>query len=50
VLAVTIEQTYFNGDGYLVCARFKNNRAIYFNHPIDVQVGTQVKLALKKYQ
>lgn len=50
VLEVEVQQAYFNGDGYLVCANFKNNRTLYFNHPVDVQEGTKVKLALKKYQ
>lgn len=50
VLDVEVRQSYFCGDGYLICARFKNNREVYFNHPVEVQKGTQVKLALKKYQ
>lgn len=50
VLEVEIKHVYFNGDGYLICASFKNNRELYFNHPVAVQTGTKVKLALKKYQ
>ena len=50
VLEVEVLQSYFCGDGYLVWARFKNNRELYFHHPVEVQQGTKVKLALKKYQ
>lgn len=50
ILEVEVQHAYFNGDGYLVYAKFLNNREIYFNHPIDVEKGSFVKLALKKHQ
>lgn len=49
VLEVEVKKSYFNGDGYLVYGKFKNNRDVYFNHPVEVERGSMVKLALKKY-
>lgn len=50
ILEVEVEECYFKGDGYLLQARYKNNRIIYFSHPLRVKPGAKVKLALKKYQ
>jgi hypothetical protein len=50
VLEVEVEECYFKGDGYLLQAKYKNSRTIYFAHPLEIKPGANVKLALKKYQ
>ncbi|MHC5310295.1 ABC transporter ATP-binding protein [Myroides sp. LJL116] len=49
-LDVTIEDNYFKGDGYLVKCALTPERSICFDSPVYIQPGTQIKLALKKYQ
>lgn len=49
-LEVEVTDCYFKGDGYMIKSVFKNNRVVYFNHPIEVAVGATVKLAIKRYQ
>ncbi len=48
VLDVEIKDSYFKGDGYLVKAAYKQ-RALFFDHPLDLPKGTKVSLSLKKY-
>lgn len=50
VIEVVVEEAYFKGDGFMMKSIFKNNRVVYFNHPLAVAVGATVKLAIKKYQ
>lgn len=49
-LEVEVTDCYFKGDGYMIKSIFKNNRIVYFNHPVEVAVGATVKLAIKRYQ
>ena len=49
-LDVTIEDNYFKGDGYLVKCALTPERSICVDSPVYIEPGTQIKLALKKYQ
>ncbi|MBW3519541.1 ABC transporter ATP-binding protein [Flavobacterium sp. NKUCC04_CG] len=49
VLDVEVKECYFKGDGYLVKAAL-NRRAVFFDHPLELEKGLQLKLALKTYQ
>jgi len=48
-LEVEVKDSYFKGDGYLIKAAL-NKRALFFDHPLDIEKGKVVKLSLKKYQ
>lgn len=48
-LDVTVKECYFKGDGYLVKAAL-NKKAIFFDHPLELEKGLELKLVLKKYQ
>lgn len=48
VLEVEVKDSYFKGDGYMIKAAFRK-RALFFDHPFDIEAGTIVYLALKKF-
>lgn len=48
VLEVEVKDSYFKGDGYMIKAAFRK-RALFFDHPFDIEAGTIVHLALKKF-
>ncbi len=48
VLEVEVKDSYFKGDGYMIKAAFRK-RALFFDHPFDIETGTIVYLALKKF-
>lgn len=49
-IEVEVIDSYFKGDGYLIKSFFGNERVVFFDHPFDINKGTKIKLALKKFQ
>lgn len=49
-LEVEVKENYFKGDGYLIKCALTPERSICFDSPLYIEPGTQIKLALKKYQ
>lgn len=49
-IEVEVLDSYFKGDGYMIKTFFNEDRVVFFDHPFDIERGTKIKLALKKYQ
>ncbi|WP_267740521.1 ABC transporter ATP-binding protein [Myroides injenensis] len=49
-LEVTVKESFFQGNGYLVKCDYKDNRIIFFEHPLYIDPETVIKLALRKYE
>lgn len=49
-IEVEVLDSYFKGDGYMIKTFFNEDRVVFFDHPFDIEKGTKIKLALKKFQ
>ena len=49
-IEVEVLDAYFKGDGYMIKTFFNEDRVVFFDHPFDIEKGTKIKLALKKFQ
>ncbi|EHO13621.1 ABC transporter ATP-binding protein [Myroides odoratimimus] len=49
-IEVEVLESYFKGDGYMIKTFFNEDRVVFFDHPFDIEKGTKIKLALKKFQ
>ncbi|MDR0193657.1 MAG: ABC transporter ATP-binding protein [Myroides sp.] len=49
-IEVEVLDSYFKGDGYMIKTFFNEDRVVFFDHPFDIEKGSKIKLALKKFQ
>ncbi|MEK6493658.1 ABC transporter ATP-binding protein [Myroides odoratimimus] len=49
-IEVEVLDAYFKGDGYMIKTFFNEDRVVFFDHPFNIEKGTKIKLALKKFQ
>ncbi|MDM1376390.1 ABC transporter ATP-binding protein [Myroides marinus] len=49
-IEVEVLDSYFKGDGYMIKTFFNEDRVVFFDHPFDIETGSKIKLALKKFQ
>ncbi|SHM45362.1 ABC transporter ATP-binding protein [Myroides odoratimimus] len=49
-IEVEVLDSYFKGDGYMIKTFFNEDRVVFFDHPFNIEKGTKIKLALKKFQ
>lgn len=49
-IEVEVLDSYFKGDGYMIKTFFNEDRVVFFDHPFDIEKGSLIKLALKKFQ
>ncbi|AJA69384.1 ABC transporter ATP-binding protein [Myroides odoratimimus] len=49
-IEVEVLESYFKGDGYMIKTFFNEDRVVFFDHPFNIEKGTKIKLALKKFQ